>query len=199
MASSIWFPFKFPHLNQIILDASTVHVWKGRTGKRMQKSRYTEVKARWTSMIRAWAKQRGFEVLPGCWHFTYLFVEENAKRDPDNIASGAVKIINDGLVKGEFLENDGWGQVRSIRCFFASVRDSKTHGLNKPGVCLSIGPEQPTEEQMLEVARILSSNVPSLRTQAREKAAIKAMAAEQRAPDNQPDPEGVGSPGPAGT
>lgn len=192
MTSSIWFPFKFPHLNEIINEASTVRRVKSRTGKEFQVSRYTETKKRWTSMIRAWAKQKGFSVLPGCWNYTYLCVDDSQRRDPGNILSGVVKLIEDGLVKGEVIENDGWGQVKSIRGFFAHTRMAKIHGLNKAGVCLSIGPEQPTESEMLEVARILSSNVPSLRTQAREKAAIKAALAVNGAPGNQPDSEGAG-------
>lgn len=186
MAASIWFPFKFPHLNAIIEEASSVYKFKGG-----QKSRYTETKKRWTSMVRAWAKQKGFEVLPGCWNFTYLCVDDSRRRDPGNILSGVVKLIEDGLVTAKVMENDGWGQVRSITGYFAHTAMSKTHGLNKPGVCLSIGPEQPTESQMLEVARILSSNVPSLRTQQREKAAIKATLSPDGAPGNQPDSEGT--------
>lgn len=189
VASSIWLPFKFPHLNAIILEASTVRKVKTRTGKEVQVSKYTETKHRWTSIIKAWARQKGFEVLPGCWNFTYLCVDDTKRKDPGNILAGAVKIIEDALVDASIMENDGWGQVNSIHGYFAHTKLSKTHGLNKPGVCLSIGPELPTESEMLEVARILSSNVPSLRTQQREKAALKAQLG---ASSDSPDSEGAG-------
>ena len=186
VASSIWFPFKFPHLNAIILEASTVF----KRGDK-QISKYTQTKRSWTSVIKAWSRQKGFTVLPGCWNFTYLCVDDTKRKDPGNILAGAVKIIEDALVDAKIMENDGWGQVNSIHGYFAHTKLAKTHGLSKTGVCLSIGPEQPTESEMLEVARILSADVPSLRTQQREKAAIQSQ---PRAPGNQPHPEGAGEP-----
>lgn len=186
MAASIWLPFKFPHLNAIILEASTTFM---RGGKKI--SKYTQTKKSWCSMIKAYSRQKGFSVLPGCWNFTYLCVDDTKRKDPGNILAGAVKIIEDALVDANIMENDGWGQVNSIHGYFAHTKLAKTHGLSKPGVCLSIGPEQPTESEMLEVARILSADVPSLRTQQREKAAIKAQS---RAPGDSADPEGAGGP-----
>ena len=42
---------------------------------------------------------------------TFTWVEENGKRDLDNISAFAHKVIQDGLVKGGLLENDGWKNI----------------------------------------------------------------------------------------
>lgn len=44
---------------------------------------------------------------------SYLWIEQNKKRDKDNIAF-AHKFIQDSLVETEILENDGW---KHIDCF----------------------------------------------------------------------------------
>ena len=41
----------------------------------------------------------------------YTFYEENRKRDLDNVSAFAHKVIQDGLVKGGLLENDGWKNI----------------------------------------------------------------------------------------
>lgn len=42
----------------------------------------------------------------------YMFYEPNMKRDLDNISSFAHKVIQDGLVKGGTLEDDGWKNIK---------------------------------------------------------------------------------------
>lgn len=41
----------------------------------------------------------------------YRWYEPNKKRDKDNISSYGRKIIQDALVVGGYLENDGWKQI----------------------------------------------------------------------------------------
>ena len=41
----------------------------------------------------------------------YTFYEKNRKRDLDNISAFAHKVIQDGLVKGGLLANDGWKNI----------------------------------------------------------------------------------------
>ena len=41
----------------------------------------------------------------------YTFYEENRKRDLDNISAFAHKVIQDGLVKGGLIANDGWKNI----------------------------------------------------------------------------------------
>jgi hypothetical protein len=189
--ASIWFPFKFPNFNELIADASKVRQKRRRSPleKKQVVPAYAETKRRWTSIVVAWCRQKGYAVLPGCWEFTYLFVEENMRKDPLNIAAGAVKMIEDGLVKAGVMENDGWAQVSSLHCYFASTKDKETHGLGKAGVLLSIGPKMSTEAEMLEVARMLSKDVPRSRSQ---KTTIQALEASDGAPDHLSPPEGDG-------
>lgn len=54
--------------------------------------------------LRGW-KARG----PVRMH--YRWYEPNQKRDMDNISSYGRKVIQDALVKGGYLENDGWKQI----------------------------------------------------------------------------------------
>lgn len=44
----------------------------------------------------------------------YTFYEPNRRRDKDNIASGAHKVIQDALVKAGVLQNDGWRHVEGF-------------------------------------------------------------------------------------
>ena len=41
----------------------------------------------------------------------YTYFEPNKKRDLDNISAFAHKVIQDGLVKGGLLANDGWMNI----------------------------------------------------------------------------------------
>ena len=51
-------------------------------------------------------------------HFTYLFREPTKKRDPSNIISAGVKLIEDALQEAGLLPNDGWRCVHGITCFW---------------------------------------------------------------------------------
>lgn len=44
----------------------------------------------------------------------YRFYEPHRRRDKDNIASGAHKVIQDALVKSGVLKNDGWKYVEGF-------------------------------------------------------------------------------------
>lgn len=44
----------------------------------------------------------------------YSFYEQNRKRDLDNISAFAHKVIQDGLVKGGTIENDGWKHIKGF-------------------------------------------------------------------------------------
>lgn len=48
----------------------------------------------------------------------YHFWEPNSKRDIDNVASFAMKVIHDALVKCRVLDNDGWKNIRGFECEF---------------------------------------------------------------------------------
>lgn len=48
----------------------------------------------------------------------YTFYEPNRRRDKDNIASGAHKVIQDALVKSGVLKNDGWKDIEGFEDSF---------------------------------------------------------------------------------
>lgn len=54
---------------------------------------------------------------PPIW-IEYTFYEPNKRRDKDNIASFAHKVIQDALVNLGLLDNDGWGDVQGWRDVF---------------------------------------------------------------------------------
>ena len=49
---------------------------------------------------------------------SYAFYEPNTKRDHDNVASFAMKVIQDALVRCGVLNNDGWKEIRGFSCDF---------------------------------------------------------------------------------
>lgn len=49
----------------------------------------------------------------------YTWYEPNQKRDMDNVSSYGRKIIQDALVSGGYLENDGWRNIAGFSDDFA--------------------------------------------------------------------------------
>jgi len=45
---------------------------------------------------------------------SYTFYESNKKRDHDNVASFAMKVVQDALVESGTLKNDGWAEIERI-------------------------------------------------------------------------------------
>ena len=88
------------------------------------------------------ARSQKFECKDG-GHFTYIFHERKRNRDPDNIVSGGVKLIQDGLVAAKLLENDGWEHVKGIRARWV-------HNKEFGGVILLVTSKPPTEGQIDE-------------------------------------------------
>lgn len=48
----------------------------------------------------------------------YHFYEPNKRRDKDNVAAFAMKVIQDALVKEGVIKNDGWRNIESFECLF---------------------------------------------------------------------------------
>jgi len=67
-------------------------------------------------------------------YFIFTWIEQNRKRDPDNIAV-ARKFILDALVTKGILENDGWKQVAGWHDSFVVKK-----GRQKTGVNITIWP-----------------------------------------------------------
>lgn len=49
--------------------------------------------------------------IPSKADFTFTYYCKDRRKDKDNIAAGAKKIIFDALVKSGVMTNDGWGEV----------------------------------------------------------------------------------------
>ena len=49
--------------------------------------------------------------IPSIANFEFRYFCKDKRKDKDNIAAGAKKIIFDALVKSDKMENDGWSQV----------------------------------------------------------------------------------------
>ncbi len=54
---------------------------------------------------------------------TFYWVEQNRKRDLDNIASGK-KFIQDALVRAGVLQNDGWKNIKQLHDFFGVDKEN---------------------------------------------------------------------------
>ena len=54
----------------------------------------------------------------------YTFYERDRRRDKDNVAGYAMKLIQDSLVKAGTLRGDGWGYIENFT--FAWAVDKKT-------------------------------------------------------------------------
>jgi len=139
---TLWVPYELPSLNKMMEYA------KCRTGGRNVV--YNKHKRAHEQMIGLLARSRGFDVPPGAWDYTYLFVEADARRDPSNISSVAVKLIEDALQAAKALENDGWDQVASIHQYFAIAKEI---GVSRAGVLLHVGAGDPGKQAMTEKAQ----------------------------------------------
>lgn len=73
-------------------------------GNAMKRSRTEQVAMLARSQLRGW------KPVPPV-RLEYLFAEPNRKRDKDNVAAFAHKVVQDGLVEAGVLANDGWEYV----------------------------------------------------------------------------------------
>ena len=101
----LWLPMRAPNLNDLI----RAH------GQHAQV--YNRLKKRWADLVALCIGARPIRVRfgegnPAKVHFE--LVEPDQRRDPDNIASAAAKLILDGLVKAGVLEGDGWKHIAGL-------------------------------------------------------------------------------------
>ncbi len=76
---------------------------------------YNQLKAKWMGQIRLQARS---EKPVGPAFFTFLFVEPDRRRDPDNLTSAGIKLIFDSLVEAEVLAGDGWAHVLGFTSYW---------------------------------------------------------------------------------
>jgi hypothetical protein len=89
---------RLPGLNELLNLKGTVNgSWNG----------YNSLKCKWYGQIALLARARGIQPQPaGC--MTFLFVEPDRRRDPDNLVAGGAKLLLDSLVGADVLPGDGW-------------------------------------------------------------------------------------------
>lgn len=128
----LWVPGPLPSLNQLLDERARsfrrgATLWNG----------YSDLKRVWEERILLQARAQGFKPLRS-GDFCYTFHEADRRRDPSNVSSGALKLIEDALVKGQLLINDGWASVKKLEVYFEVVPA-------EPGVLLEVLDAQPWE------------------------------------------------------
>lgn len=94
---------RLPGLNELI-NAERTHRQRGAKLKRDAES-----------IIRWYIRQqlRGYKPKTPVSLY-YYFYEQNKRRDKDNVAAFAHKVIQDSLVKEGIIPNDGWDDVKEF-------------------------------------------------------------------------------------
>lgn len=70
------------------------------------------------SVQKAIKRDLGDLVIKSPIKIIYRFYEPNKRRDKDNVAAFAMKVIQDALVKEGVIKNDGWREIESFECLF---------------------------------------------------------------------------------
>ncbi|HET7037175.1 MAG TPA: hypothetical protein VFI42_15930 [Thermomicrobiaceae bacterium] len=127
MTAQLWIAGPMPGLNELIAAA------KGSGGRG---AGYARLKRAWTDTVWALAKSARLPTFarPVTMHFQWC--ELHQRRDPDNIAAGGRKLVNDGLVKAGVLQGDGWRWI-------TSWSDAWTVDARRPGVLVTIAEVPP--------------------------------------------------------
>lgn len=89
-----------PAMNELIAAQAT-------SSKNKKWNKYNAIKAAWHEKILAACTNCGLLAV-GPSYFSFYVLEPNQRRDPDGFAFGAIKFILDALVKGGYLDGDGW-------------------------------------------------------------------------------------------
>lgn len=172
MNAYLWLPWLLPDFNTLINKRGERYTRKAGSSRRSRgdfvyrdtlaqanarepgdQNGYAVMKKKWEEAIGLLARTRGFVVHPGCWAFSYLFVEPTIRRDPSNVCSGAIKLIEDALQRAKLMDRDGWGTVREIHSYFVKLpKDFACEG-----ILVCIGDTVPTAREMLEQARVMSN------------------------------------------
>ena len=98
--STIFFPIKFPTLNEYTQSQRT-NVYSG-----------SGMKKKYTNMVAEWVL--GNKPFNNPVDIEFVWVESDRRRDPDNIIF-AKKFILDGLVKAKVLPNDTQEWIKSFK------------------------------------------------------------------------------------
>ena len=99
MRQAFTIPGRLPGINELI--ASNRHGWHA--GNRLKESHEWEVRA---AIVAA-----GITPIRSRVRIQYTYFEPNRRRDMDNIAGFAHKVVQDALVRTGVLEDDGWRNI----------------------------------------------------------------------------------------
>lgn len=88
--------------------------------ERRNKYKAAQIKREAEDLVMLCARQqlRGWKARGPVMMF-YFWVEKDRRRDKDNVSGYGRKIIQDALVKGKFLKNDGWNDIEGFADDFA--------------------------------------------------------------------------------
>lgn len=102
MKAKLTLPFTFPGLNDYI------------SVERSHRQKAAKMKREWQNAVILCARRqiRGKFTRPVVMN--YLWVEKDMRRDKDNVAAFGRKVIQDALVKGGVLKNDGWANIEGF-------------------------------------------------------------------------------------
>lgn len=126
MASrTLTIPGRFEGMNEYIAAMNS----NRQRGNRMKRSRTEEVAWHCRAQLKGWRPRPPVRL-------AYLFVEPNRRRDKDNIAGFAHKVVQDGLVLARVLKNDGWDDV-------AGFADDFTVDPRRPRIVVRITEAEP--------------------------------------------------------
>jgi hypothetical protein len=103
----LWIPGRIPGLNDI-LRAKRRLFGKGKN----KADGYSQLKAAWGQRIKLYALAQRIKPIDRA-AFSYLFVEQDRRRDPSNLLT-SIKLAEDGLQEAGLLPNDGWSNVLGI-------------------------------------------------------------------------------------
>lgn len=104
-----YFPFKTTNMNELINAAQ-------QQNKRY--SPYNTIKKATEQQIILFAQTQFKGTIEGLHSYNYIWLRQNKRQDPGNIAS-AEKFIPDAFEKCGILPNDGWNQIGTISHHFA--------------------------------------------------------------------------------
>ena len=92
-------PFTLPGLNAYI------------EAERQHRQKAAKMKREWQSHVFMILRRQLRRPLREPVTMRYLWVEKDRRRDKDNISSFGRKVIQDALVQGRYLRNDGWNNI----------------------------------------------------------------------------------------
>lgn len=144
----LFIPGRLPGLNELLEAKATFGRTKGGSGKAW--NGYAALKADMGQRVLLLAQSQKLRSVQRAY-FTYVFREEDRKRDPSNFVAGGMKIIEDALKVAGILPGDGWKVVLGFAPHWLV-------DLDHPGVTVFLD-----EERLLERSSALAIDNQCLR------------------------------------